>query len=198
MSDEPLRKRNKKYNIEGHAHFLTCSCYRRMPLLTNDLWREWLAESIRAACVKHSVAVWAYVFMPEHFHLLLKPRTAEYDLAHFEHAFKLSSSRKVIQALSRSKSPLLEKLRLQKSDGRAAYRFWQPGGGHDLNIWTMKKAIEKAEYCHWNPVKRRLVTDPAQWRWSSFRWLMQGKRDGEPMNVDDWDETLIAEQGPLI
>jgi len=31
------RKRNKKYNIAGHAHFLTFSVYQRLPLLTNDL-----------------------------------------------------------------------------------------------------------------------------------------------------------------
>jgi len=34
------RKRLKRYNVPGHAHFLTFSVYKRMPLLTNDLWRE--------------------------------------------------------------------------------------------------------------------------------------------------------------
>jgi putative transposase len=184
MTSEPLRKRNKKYSIEGHAHFLMCSTFQRMPLLTNDQWRTWLAESIRAACVKHSVALWAYVFMPEHFHLLLKPRQAKYNLAEFEMTFKLSASRKILFSLQKSKSPLLEKMRFKKSDGRYAYRFWQPGGGHDLNIWTMKKAIEKAEYCHSNPVKRRLVKSAQDWRWSSFRWLVLGKRENEPLGVD--------------
>jgi len=46
----PHRKLNKTYNLEGHAHFLTCSCYRRLPLFTNDTWRMRLAESIRNAC----------------------------------------------------------------------------------------------------------------------------------------------------
>jgi len=195
MTSGPLRKRNKKYNIEGHAHFLTCSCYQRMPLLTNDTWREWLADSIRAGCVKHSVALWAYVFMPEHFHLLLKPRRAEYNLAAFEMSFKVSSGKKIIFALQESKSPLLERIRIKTPDGKTAFRFWQPGGGHDLNVWTLKKAIEKAEYCHWNPVKRRLVKSPDQWRWSSFSWLVQNKREDQPMHVDDWDETISG--GPV-
>jgi hypothetical protein len=64
--------------------------------------------------------------------------------------------------------------------------------GHDLNIWSMKKAVEKAEYCHSNPVKRRLVISADRWRWSSFRWLVQGQRDGEPLRVDDWDESTFA------
>jgi putative transposase len=188
----PHRKRNKKYNTEGHAHFLTCSCYQRMPLLTNDAWRVWLAEAIRDACDKHAVAVWAYVFMPEHIHLLLKPRRAFYDIAKYEHDFKLACSRRVISFLAKSRSPLLDKLRISEPGERARYRFWQRGGGHDLNVWSMKKAVEKAEYCHWNPIKRRLVKSPAQWRFSSFRWLVLNQKENQPMQVDDWDEALLG------
>ena len=64
--------------------------------------------------------------------------------------------------------------------------------GHDLYIWSMKKAVEKAEYCHSNPVKRRLVISADKWRGSSFRRLVQGQRDGEPLRVDDWDESAFA------
>ncbi|HYG75911.1 MAG TPA: hypothetical protein VEK08_12985 [Planctomycetota bacterium] len=70
------------------------------------------------------------------------------------------------------------------------------GGGRDLNIWSMKKAIEKAEYCHNNPVKRRLVKSAADWRWSSFARLVLGKRDSQPMSVDDWDERLADDSAP--
>ena len=100
----PHRKRNKKYNIPGHAHFLTFSCYQRFALLTNDLWRTWLAESIRAKCDQHQIASWAYVFMPKHVHLLLKPRVEEYNLAAFEQSAKLSFARKIIVHLTRAKS----------------------------------------------------------------------------------------------
>jgi len=55
----------------------------------------------------------------------------------------------------------------------------------------MPKAIEKAEYCHGNPVKRRRVKSAEQWRWSSFGWLVLGKRDG-PLRVNEWDETFLA------
>jgi len=54
----------------------------------------------------------------------------------------------------------------------------------------MPLAIEKAEYCHWNPVKRGLVKSPEWWVWSSYRWLVQGSREAEPLRVDEWDESL--------
>jgi putative transposase len=190
---EPHRKQNKKLNIENHAHFLTCSCNHRLPLLTNDVWCTWLASSIRRACEQHRVAVWAYVFMPEHIHLVLKPRKAVYDLAKFEHAFKLSASRRIANALRQAQSPMLKRLSVVGRDGKAEFRFWLPGGGHDLNLWSMKKIVEKVEYCHSNPVKRRLVKSPDEWQWSSFNWLILGKKDGARMVVDDWDESLEAD-----
>ena len=41
------RKRVRHYNEPGHCHELTFSCYRRMPLLTNDDWREKLEPEHR-------------------------------------------------------------------------------------------------------------------------------------------------------
>jgi len=75
------RKRLVRFNVPGHAHFPTFSVYQRLHLLTNDLWRAWLAEEVRRACTGHDVALWAYVFMPDHVHLLVKPRRETYDLA---------------------------------------------------------------------------------------------------------------------
>ncbi len=186
------RKKNTKYNLEGHAHFLTFSTYRRLPLLTNDTWREWLAASIRAACDTHAVDLWAYVFMPEHVHLLLKPRRATYDIAKFEQSAKLSVARRILAELRATNSPLLLDLCVVVGSEKKL-RFWQAGGGHDLNLWTMPKVVEKAQYCHRNPVTRRLVRDPARWRWSSFRWLELGAREGEPLRVDAWDESLLPD-----
>jgi putative transposase len=173
-------------NIAGHVHFSTFSCYQRLPLLTNELWRHWLAESIAHSRKELQYDLWAYVFMPEHVHLLLRPRKEKYSISEYMLHAKKRVARRIISSLKDSASPLLEKLKVTGRDGAVTYRYWQPGGGHDLNIWTMAKAIEKAQYCHNNPVKRTLVKSPEHWRWSSFRWLENGTRDGEPVSVDDW------------
>ena len=46
-------------------------------------------------------------------------------------------------------------------------RFWQRRF-YDFNVWSLKKRIEKLEYMHRNPVKRKLVAHPKEWEWSSF------------------------------
>jgi len=198
MDTPPHRKRVKTYNIPNHAHFLTFSCYRRMPLLTNDCWRTWLAEAVREACERHTTALWAYVFMPEHVHLLVKPRRETYDVSHFRKSLKQALAKRVVNSLKKERAPLLEKLRVQERPGKWCYRFWQEGPGHDKNIWTIDKAVEKARYCHRNPVTRGLVKDPAQWRWSSFRWIEMNDRRNAPLNIDPWDERLVEDTPPPL
>lgn len=182
-SNEPQRKTLQRWNREGDDHFLTFSCFRRQPLLSNEKWRTMLGTDLRAACDDLDIALLAYVFMPEHVHLVVRLRQKRYSISEFLSAFKKPVGRTILASLRKNGSPLLEKLRTQ-SAATIRHRFWQPGGGYDLNIWTSKKLHEKIEYCHWNPVKRGLVKSPEQWRWSSYRWIVLGKREGEPIRID--------------
>jgi hypothetical protein len=43
------RKTVRHFHEAGHLHELTFSCYRRLLLLTNDVWREKLARCVEAA-----------------------------------------------------------------------------------------------------------------------------------------------------
>src|SRR4051812_7218363 len=76
------RKTKHTYNEPGHAHFLTCSCYQRLPLLSRDRSRLWVIESLEHLREKFDVHLWAYVIMPEHLHILLHPRRLEYRMEH--------------------------------------------------------------------------------------------------------------------
>jgi putative transposase len=191
MERELIYKRVERYDIPGHVHFLTFSCHQRLPLLTNDVWRGWLGEAVRNACDALEVALWAYVFMPEHVHLMVHPGREGYRISQFLYHVKRPFALRVVGRLKEDHSPLLRQLRVVEG-GRGMLRFWQRGGGHDLNLWTMKKVVEKARYCHCNAVKRKLVKQPEQWRWSSFRWLELGRRENEPLRVDDWIDAVRA------
>ena len=69
----PHRKLIKHYHDPGDLHELTFSCYRRQPLLTNDTWRLQLARCIDSAGKELAIQLAAFVFMPEHVHLLVLP-----------------------------------------------------------------------------------------------------------------------------
>src|SRR4051812_1984620 len=82
-SDPPHRKRCKRYNTPGQAHYLTFSCFHRQAFLSRDRSRQWLIDAIILSRAKHEFDLWAYVIMPEHAHLLVFPRRAAYDISDF-------------------------------------------------------------------------------------------------------------------
>ena len=78
MADEMgHRKRVRHYDEPGHIHELTFSCHRRMPLLTNDVWRSMLSVSVGRAVAGHEFRLIAFVYMPEHVHLPVFPEGLE-------------------------------------------------------------------------------------------------------------------------
>jgi len=59
------RKRVKHYHEPGDVHELTFSCYRRLPVLTNDTWRGYLATSVQHACRQRRFRLVAFRFWQE-------------------------------------------------------------------------------------------------------------------------------------
>jgi len=69
---------------------------------------------------------------------------------------------------------------LDERSGSTAH-FWQKRF-YDFNVWSGKKIREKLQYMHQNPVKRGLVSDPAQRILSSYNYYQGAK---EPLLIMD-------------
>ena len=175
-SEQPVRrKRVRHFDQPGHAHFLTFSCYRRMPLLSKDRTRRWLLEALENARRKHQFHVWAWVVMPEHVHLLIWPRNADYQTDKILADIKRPVGRKAMRWLSKNCPAFLERLAVRNRN-RAYRRFWQAGPGQDHNVYDPATAYQIIDYIHGNPVRRGLAFRPEDWPWSSARdWA--GKAD---------------------
>ena len=131
LVSEPHRKRVKHYHQAGHLHELTFSCYRRMPLLTNDSWRRQLSRVIHQACHQNKFQLVAFVFMPEHVHLLVLPVLSDPDIGRYLASFKQPFSKKIKEVLTEKSSPLLDRLTVRERPGKTCFRFWQEGPGFD-------------------------------------------------------------------
>jgi putative transposase len=185
LPDGSIRKRRSSAHEEGQAHELTFSCYRRLPLLSKDRSRIWLLESLRRARTQHSFDLWAYVLMPEHVHLLLKPRAPDADIGAILRAIKQPVAQTALRFLKREAPDWLCQLESPQSNGRPVHRFWQPGGGYDRNVDNARVAWASVEYLHANPVRRGLVASATDWPWSSARWYgglagVELEMDGRP------------------
>ncbi len=105
QTPEGYRKRVKHYDDPGDCHELTYSCYRRQPLLTDDVWRETLSESVARASERHRYQVIAFVYMPEHIHLLVLPLPGASPVSQYLFAIKRPFSHRIKQMLTRAKIP---------------------------------------------------------------------------------------------
>ena len=161
----------KRYYGQGDLHFLTFSCYRRLPLLGTKRARNLFVDALEKIRERYRFSVVGYVVMPEHVHLLItEPAVGTPSLV-----LKVLKQR-VSRDLRRKKrrvpaAQLL--LAFSKDDGRLP-RFWQPRF-YDFNVWSGKKLREKLEYMHRNPLTRKLVTHPREWPWSSWAFYEKGE-----------------------
>ncbi|MFH1676779.1 MAG: hypothetical protein ABIC40_07105, partial [bacterium] len=55
-----------RYDIPGHAHGLTFSCFRNQPLFNCDHAKYLFVDSVNSASVSYRFDIWAFVIMPEH------------------------------------------------------------------------------------------------------------------------------------
>jgi putative transposase len=154
-----------------------------MALLGRDRTRRWVVESLAATRRKLDVSLWAYAVMPEHVHVLLCPRRAVYEMRRILVALKRPVSDAARAYLEQIEDDRwLERLSVEYPS-RRVFRFWQPGGGFDRNIFHEKTVPAVIDYIHANPVRRGLVEHPTDWPWSSARFW-QGWPN-EPLGMDD-------------
>lgn len=141
-----------RFHHSGAFHFITFSCYHRLPLLARAGGYGLFEAELEATRVQYQFVVAGFVLMPEHVHLLVNEPCLG-TLATALQVLKQKTSRKL------------------KNPGEP--QFWQRRY-YDFVVPSEAKRIEKLRYMHRNPVKRGLAADPADWRWSSFRHYAMG------------------------
>jgi putative transposase len=160
-----------------HLHFITCSCYRRLPFLDTARCRDRFLSILEQVRQRYRFVVVGYVIMPEHIHLLL----TEPEVGTPSTVMQVLKQRSAHALLPKQKrrNPRQRDLFAPQPQRRA---FWQ-ARFYDFNLWTTKKRVEKLRYMHRNPVKRGLVETPEQWPWSSYRFYLLG--EAGPVRVND-------------
>ncbi len=161
-----MKYRLKRFYGFGHLHFITCSCYRREPLLGTSGSRDLFLTILDQVRLRYDFSLLGYVVMPEHVHLLISEPN-------------VGTPTTVMQVLKQRVSRAMPRRRRRKRTPPGQGRLWDeaPVAKHrpfwqrrfyDFNVWSWKKKNEKLNYMHFNPVKRGLVKHPKDWNWSSY------------------------------
>ena len=174
----------QRYQQTREGHFITFSCYRRLPRLRTAKARDAFLRVLEKTRRRFDFVVMGYVVVPEHVHLLVsEPRRG-----------RLSAT---IQVLKQNSSRELRGRGRRRNLAQAQLFREEPSGEHlwqrryyDFNVWTTRKRIEKLKYMHQNPIKRGLVQRPEDWRWSSYRAYAFG--EAGPVALNTWPKISLA------
>ena len=161
----------KRYNGRGDLHFVTFSCYRRLPLLRTIRARNLFVRALGAIHERYKFLLVGYVVMPDHVHLLISEPPKSTPSVMLK-----ALKQRVSRDLRKKKHEAADvQLRLPfMIDATGLPRFWQPRF-YDFNVYSSRKVREKLDYMHANPVKRGLVKNPGAWMWSSFLFYERGE-----------------------
>jgi len=135
----------KHYNVPGHAHALTFTCYRRRHLFRDAKACATFLNELSKARIKHNLKIWGYVVMPNHVHALVWPANPDYDISAIQREIKSLAAVAYIRHVRESRPDLLKSLLVEDSPN-GELRFWQRGGGFDRNLWKGLAVHEMIEY----------------------------------------------------
>jgi putative transposase len=168
----------------GDLHFITCSCYRRQPVLGTASRRDLFLTVLERVRRRYRLVVIGYVVMPEHFHLLITEPQLGTPSVVMQIGFCAADTG------GDGQNPGLER---RETWGTRTQSCWT-ARLYDFNVYTERKRVEKLRYIHRNPVERGLVSEPDQWLWSSFRSYLYGEVG--LVRVNDWQLLELRATGP--
>jgi len=171
----------KRYYGQGDLHFITFSCYRRLPLLGTVHARNIFVDALSKIRERYKFLLAGYVVMPEHVHLLIS-ETPQVTPSLILEVLKQRVSRDLRKENSTLHDDPVSGFPMRRGHAWvlgsplpvSLPRFWQVRF-YDFNVHSTGKKREKIEYMHANPVERGLAQHPEDWPWSSFSYYAKGE-----------------------
>ncbi len=171
----------KRVFLDEYCYFLTVVTHKRIPILIDNI--ELLRESFKLSKEKYEYTIEAVVILPDHFHIMIRPKTAaQYP--------KIIS--RIKQHFSRHCDPKYYRhIPQSKSRTKAGYKpIWQKKY-YEHCVKNDNDYQTRFNYIHYNPVKHGYVKQTKDWPYSSFhQYVKRGfynKEWGDFTNPIDYE-----------
>ena len=180
-----MRRGYRILKDSDYAYFVTMTVVEWLPVFASAPYGDLITVSLRYVRAHKSVQVNAYVIMPSHMHLILRPEPG-INLSDVLRDFKRHTSRAISALLlAEGQHDVLRIMGAARPHGKgresARFRVWQEGS-HPEAICSQQFFRQKLEYIHNNPVKKGLVDRPEDWGHSSARNYVLG--DDSVLEID--------------
>jgi putative transposase len=157
----------RRYYYPGQIVFITQKTRDQSPVFENTKNLFLLKQIFKNVHIIHPFSMLAYVFLPDHFHILIRP-TGNSNFSQILHSIKTNFTREYKQ-----QRKITGNLNLWQK------RFW------DHVIRDETDLENHLHYIHYNPVKHGYVKEMGAWKHSSYAlWDDRGFYD----RLSTWDE----------
>ena len=161
--------------VPGHPHHITQRGNRRQKVFFRDEDYQTYLDLLQEFCKEAKTEVWAYCLMPNHVHMILKPKDED----------------GLRGAIAEAHRRYTRYINFRK---RWRGHLWQ----ERFASFPMDEEhlLACARYVELNPVRAKLARTPRAWKWSSARAHLAGVDDGlvkvQPLlkRVGDWKAFL--------
>ena len=168
-----MRSDYKIHDPEG-MYFITSTVIEWIPIFTTRPYFDILVSSIQYCQAHYGLAVFAWVILDNHFHLICRNT----ELSKVMQSLKRHTAKMIIQQLEEDqKKWVLDLLSFYKKrhKNESDHQLWQEGV-HPQQIISDEMLNQKIKYIHFNPVKRGYVAEPEHWIYSSAGNYIFGRK----------------------
>jgi REP element-mobilizing transposase RayT len=168
-------------NKDNPCLFVTTVARNRLPVFRTDALKSVACCALDEARRSGGFALFAYVIMPEHLHVLADGTLKASETLRYLNGIL---SHRVIEFLKDGGfTASLQKLRVaEKSRGHEYSLVDHHSNG--LPVFTERFFMQKVNYIHLNPVREGFVERAEDYRWSSARQWLGKMAEDEPLRMD--------------
>lgn len=158
-----------------HLYFVTASVVEWIPLFKYPKYTEIVLNSLSWMQEQKRFLLFAFVIMPTHVHLLIKPE--QQSIGEIIQQFGSFTAHEILKKVREDgKNEWLKIFEQENRDPRHKHSIWQDIQAK--NIFSMQVLDQKIEYIHQNPIAKdwNLATDRANYVYSSAGYYDYGRK----------------------
>ena len=160
---------------------ITSVAHDRLPVFRTDALKKIVCSALDEARHSGGFAIFAYVIMPDHLHIITDGARKVSDTLRFLNG--ISSHRVIGYLKEKNLTTSLAKLRNAPKARGHSHSLWD-GHSHALPVFSENFFMQRVNYIHQNPVRAGLVERAEDYRWSSIRFWNRWPKEDEPLTVD--------------
>ena len=149
-------------------YFFTATIHRWIPILQEDYPKQVILESLKFLIAEGAIKLSAYVIMPNHIHLIIKPlNNPKYQNAQL--SFMRYTGQKIKFYLLDQNDSVINQFLVNKKD--RVYQIWQRNP-QATELYSRSVVEQKLDYIHRNPVKGKwkLANTDMDYEYSSIKF----------------------------